>query len=185
MNFIGNSIVVVLFIILIIINHNIKELTVAFLILTIFIADKNRKESRKIFIPKAVQDLKAGDMCNSALVSVEPSIIVGSIINFYEKQGYYPAIQDDNVIGVISADDLKQRKAHLPVSQIMTTHLVHIDADTCLADAYRILDHANTNYAVVKKDGLNIGMISKSEIEAIAKKVDKKSGLPPVDYKKL
>jgi len=184
-NFIVNFIVIILFIILIAVDRSINELTVVSLILIIFIATKNKKESRKIFVPKAVQGLKAGDMCNSALVSLEPGIIVGSIINFDEKQGYYPVVQDDDVIGVVSADDLKQRKAHLPVSQIMTTHVVHIDADTCLADVYRILDHANTNYAVVKKDGVNIGMISKSEIEEIAKKVDKKSGLFPVDYKKL
>jgi len=185
-NFMGNVILFLLFIILIFVESSINELIISSIILIIFINTKNKKESRKIFVPKAVQGLKVGDMCNSALFSVDPSIIVASIINFNEEQEYYPVAQGDDVLGVVSVDDLrqalKQRKAHLPVSRIMTTHLVHIDADTCLADVYRILDHANTHYAVVKKDGVNIGMISTNEIEVIARRVDKKQGSLSVDY---
>ncbi len=84
-------------------------------------------------------------------------------------------IEDDEIIGIVTNDDLKKRviaeglSSQVPVKDIMTTDLITADIEVTVGEALEIMAKKNIKHLPVKEDGEIAGILTFRDLIDIQK----------------
>jgi predicted transcriptional regulator len=112
--------------------------------------------------------LRARDVMNSPVVSVEPDDSVHESKDLMDEKGYsqVPVIRDGSPQGLIGNSDIRQRPeenvGELPVAEVMHESIATFDPDATIDEVDAYLNH---NAAVMVVDqGETVGVITEADI---------------------
>ena len=118
--------------------------------------------------------LRAGDLMNEPVVSVEPDDSVRQTTELMDTQGYsqVPVVRDGTPVGLIGNSDIRQRSGetdadsvgNLPVDEVKRDAVASVESDATIDE---INDYLNHNDAVlVVESGETTGIITEADIAA-------------------
>jgi len=112
--------------------------------------------------------IRARDVMNSPVVSVEPDDSVHQSKELMDQKGYsqVPVIRDGSPQGLIGNSDIRQRPeenvGELPVAEVMHESIATVEPDATIDEVDAYLNH---NAAVmVVEDGQTTGVITEADI---------------------
>ena len=114
--------------------------------------------------------LRARDLMNSPIVSVEPDASVRETTELMDERGYsqVPVIRDGTPLGLIGTSEIRQRSdeednvGELPVAEVMHEGISSVEPDTPIDAVDAHLDHNDA--VLVVEGGETIGIITEADI---------------------
>ena len=114
--------------------------------------------------------LRASDLMNDRVVSVEPDDSVHETMAVMDEHGYsqVPVLRDGSPQGLIGNSDIRQRSegdgnvGNLPVAEVMHESYVAVEPDETIDAIDGYLDHNDA--VLVVKDGRTVGIITEADL---------------------
>jgi predicted transcriptional regulator len=112
--------------------------------------------------------LRAADLMNTPVVSVEPDASVSETTGLMDEKSYsqVPVIRDGTPQGLIGMSDIRQRAednvGDLPVAEVMNEAVTTVEPDATIDAVDAHLDHNDA--VLVVEDGRTVGIITEADI---------------------
>ena len=107
------------------------------------------------------------DYMTQNVISVSPDTSVDHIIDLMKESHHnsYPVVENDKLVGMVTAFDIVAKKAGNTVDSIMTTKLVVADQNLSINDASRVMFRRGiSRMPVVDEEGKLVGIITNTDM---------------------
>ncbi|ABX32388.1 CBS domain containing protein [Petrotoga mobilis SJ95] len=130
------------------------------------VINKIKKELKSSFVPV----LKAKHIMSSpvrTILSFE-TVEIAHELMFQTGHSGLPVISDNKLVGIVTKKDIEKAMKHglknAPVKAIMSTNLKVVDVETSLTQVRRIMAEADIGRIPVLKDGILVGIITRTDL---------------------
>lgn len=130
------------------------------------VINKIKKELRSSFVPV----LKAKHIMSSPVRTILSFETVERAHELMFQTGHsgLPVISDNKLVGIVTKKDIEKAMKHglknAPVKAIMSTNLKVVDVETSLTQVRRIMAEADIGRIPVLKDGILVGIITRTDL---------------------
>ena len=107
------------------------------------------------------------DYMTQNVISVSPDTSVDNIIDLMKESHHnsYPVVENDKLVGMVTAFDIVAKKAGNTVDSIMTTKLVVANENLSINDASRVMFRRGiSRMPVVDEEGKLVGIITNTDM---------------------
>jgi Zn-dependent protease/CBS domain-containing protein len=150
------------------------------ILIAIFIYIGADQEYKAIMVSSMLEGLSVKDIMTRKVSTLNPDTPVSEALNIMFKQRHmgYPVIDKDNLVGIITFDDISrvpEEKRNIPVKDIMSKKLVLASPDEPVFNTFEKISRNNIGRLPVTENEKLVGIISKTDIMKVLEMLDTKS----------
>ncbi len=127
---------------------------------------------------RSIPKKKVIDVASRDLITLTPSMSIKEAAGILSKRGIEgaPVIKDGDILGILTLSDitlaLAEDKVDLKVTEIMSDHIITVDANVMIADAIEIMNKKHVGRLIVRDEkGVPCGIVTRTDL------LDKIAGL--------
>jgi Zn-dependent protease/CBS domain-containing protein len=150
------------------------------ILIAIFIYIGADQEYRAIMVSSMLEGLSVKDIMTRNVSTLNPDTPVSEALNimFTQRHMGYPVIDEDNLVGIITFDDISrvpEGERNIPVKDIMSKDLVLASPNEPVFNTFEKISRNNIGRLPVTENEKLVGIISKTDIMKVLEMLDTKS----------